>query len=489
MKKLGPYEARLAIRENLGFYNAATLGAIYEFDNEVPHLESIASWVRPLGQCIREQPHLAMVVQDANTDTPSYEMKESLNVEDHIILWDRDKFVKSDKSDTAIMEEVVAAHIDRNFSSSSAPPWAIAVVPLPARTSVGNGGSRYLVSFLFSHSIGDGAGGFAFHKTLLKALCDASAAVETTQPRDVKENVLGSIKTPSLSIPAPFDTPDRLPVTPEFLKLASGGSSASSASASVPAPRPRIWTGSPIFLDKQGSLKTDIRLFDIPAQQVQALLAVSKLHNSKMTAVFHQLVVRALSRIISDPDINEFASQTAIDLRAAAGMGSEWGICVSGLSGKHARVPSNSLAGSISPEEWESAVQLSAKLANASGRLEDQPIGMLKYVKSQRQSMESKLGAPRDGSYSVSNMLAFSNPDSGSVRISNMMVGSSAAVPSTPLSFCLVSVKGGSLTVSLNWQPGAIGIPIEEEDEFARNLFASIKQDLNMMSGENGEKR
>ncbi|KAH8651355.1 hypothetical protein BX600DRAFT_528622 [Xylariales sp. PMI_506] len=488
-----PYEARLAIREHLGYYNAATVGAIYEFDDAgLLNLRDASSWIEPLKRCIREHPSMAITVKDRETEKPFYEFIPTLDLQEHItILKDTDGLLtnghptSSSKSYIGIIEKFLPTILDRNFSRSSSPPWGLIVLPLPpASGSLTIKGERYFVAFLSSHSISDGGAGFAFHKSLLDAL---------REQRISGENGNAFLVTvPIQPIPDPFDTPERLPVTPEFLKAAAAAGAAGGAVGST-------WTGAPVFLRSKESLQTRVRLLEIDAPLVQGALATCKRHKAKLTATFHQLVVRALSTAVTDADITSFSSQTAIDLRGAAGAGySQWGIYVSGVSDTHPRwsgAPNNGQIGAnangsnkagspLTPEEWTAAARLSQKLAEASLRLENQPIGMLKFVPNHRQSMTSKLGSARDGSYSVSNMLAFDAGNSGGVTITNMVVSSSAAVPSAPLSFCLVSVKGGSLMVAVNWQPGALGIVDTEEDEFISEIFRSLEADFKMLSQE-----
>ncbi|KAI5865332.1 hypothetical protein GGS23DRAFT_558752 [Durotheca rogersii] len=457
-----PYEARLAIREDLGFYNAATIAAIYELDGVKFDLTSPSSWVQPLKRSIKEYPSLAIAVKDKGTDKPSYELVPTIDLKHHITILDSSISTGSD-GDLPIIEKALGAILDRNFSSSSSPPWNLTILPLP--TPAGATTKRVFVSFLSSHSTSDGGAGLAFHKSLLEGLREQAA-------KGVDENVDFTVTVPSQPIPEPFDTPERLPVAPEFLK----------ALASASGPAAGVWTGSPVFLNESEGLHTRVRLLEIPASVVEGALAASKSHGAKLTGTIHQLIVRALSRALPDGAATSFSSQTAIDLRNAAGVGLQWGIYVSGVSESHPRLDAATLSGPLTQDQWDAAGKLSAKLSEASGRLENQPIGLLKFVPSHRDSMKTKIGAPRDGSYSVSNMLAFDGGKAGGISISNLVVGSSAAVPSAPLSFCIVSVQGGSMIISVNWQPGATGLPVEKEDAFISDIFKSLEGDFKLLS-------
>lgn len=128
---------------------------------------------------------------------------------------------------------------------------------------------------------------------------------------------------------------------------------------------------------------------------------------------------------------------------------------------------------------WAAASVMSGKLAELTARLDDQVIGMLRYVPNHKESMVSKLGGKREGSYALSNMLAFdSDGAGGGCRISKMVVASSAAVTSAPLNFLIISVKGGSLMCTVSWQPGALGHPVEKESSIVDEICSSLRGDF-----------
>ena len=394
---------------------------------------------------------MTVILKDKDTEKPIWEGVSNVKLDDHISIIQDQATEGGDEA--AIVEKVLPSIVDRRFTASS-PPWRIVVLPLPSRQ--GTTKPRCFVAFASSHSIADGGAGLAFHGTFLKGLREST--------KEKTESL--TITVPGRALPEPFDTPERLPISPDFLR--------SIATASVVDAG--TWTGSPVFLEPQEGLQTRIRLLEIEAPLVQGALRASRAHKTKLTATIQQLINRALSNAVTDGDVTNFASQTAIDLRSASGAGLEWGIFVSGLAAAHPRINASQ---PISDEMWAAASSMSEKLADSSSKLENQVIGLLRFVPSHKESMVSKLGGKREGSYALSNMLAFDGGDEGyNCRISKMVVASSAAVPSAPLSFCIISVKSGSLMCTVSWQPGALGCPIEEEAFFVDEICTSLRGDF-----------
>lgn len=77
--------------------------------------------------------------------------------------------------------------------------------------------------------------------------------------------------------------------------------------------------------------------------------------------------------------------------------------------------------------------------------------------------MTQKLGGTRDAS-ALSNINTLrSIIEKGTFKITKFLMATSAAVPGSPLTFCIASVKEGSLIWTVTWQKGALGCPLEDE--------------------------
>jgi hypothetical protein len=322
--------------------------------------------------------------------------------------------------------------------------------------------------------------GVAFHRTFLDAWRQSSGV----------ENASFLVTPPSRTLPAPFDTPERLPISwsfllgpliavylPKFLgKMLGLRAAASTVDAGT-------WTGSPIFFDPDAVEKSRVQLLEIEAPLVQNALQVSRDHGTKLTGTVHQMIIRALSTAIPNSDITNFVSGTPVDMRASIGTPAlTWGLFVSAYYEVHPR--SSSANSAFSDEMWAAASSMTKEIAACAATLQDQAIGLLRYVPGIRKWTLSKIGQQRDSSYELSNLLAFDNLDCSEeqrYRISKMVFTQPGNVPSAPLVFNIISVKGGSLMCTVSWQAGALGVPLGEERSFVDGICSSIGADFDTL--------
>ncbi|KAL4934221.1 uncharacterized protein BDV17DRAFT_285946 [Aspergillus undulatus] len=497
MRLASPNERRTISREDLGFYNAVVIAAIYNIP-DARDLTSAQSFLAPLRQCILEQPYLSVIVKDKHTDKASYEKVSSIDLNNHIsIIHDQ----TSRETETKSLEKTLLPILDRPWPADI-PPWRIVILPLAATSTEHDPKTkRCFIAFSFSHTLGDGLSGLIFHRAFLNAWNN----IPTPEEQELSNSFL--VSPSAHPLPQPFDTPERLPISwkfllgpllaacmPKFINDMFGLRASSS-------PRDAgTWTGAPMFFDPSCKNSSRLRLLEIEAPLVQNALRVSRANETKLTGTIHQMIVRALGRAIQDPQVTNFVSGTAVNMRASIGAEEgNWGLYVSGDYAVHPRprIVTQSMreaekldsttprSSSTLPEEaWTSAREITKSLSEASVRLTDQAIGLLRYAPSIRSWTAKHVGGERDCSYRVSNLLAFDgepepepnvdNNESGSeskskIRISKVVFATPADVTGSPLAFDIVSLRGGSLVCAVGWQVGALGlgVPGEEEEEGA----------------------
>ncbi|KAF2272948.1 uncharacterized protein EI97DRAFT_445398 [Westerdykella ornata] len=471
LRYASPNEQRTISREDLGFYHAVIIGVAYEIPSSID-VHSPRSFYSPLKSCIGKHPCLSVVVEDADKDKSSYHHVPRINLEEHIVILDG----KAASEPLKEIEQALAANLDTPFPPKI-PPWKIAVLPLP---------KGCLIAFCFSHTIGDGITGVAFHRTLLRAW-----------RRTPSDNATPStIQVPHRSLPPAFDTPANLPISwsyllaplislfiPSFLAKALGlRPSASAISAGT-------WTGAHIP-DSPTPPPSKILLRRVDAPILTSALHAARKHNVKLTGLFLHLAARALSSVLpADPNITDFVSQTAINMRKEVGISNEQGgNFASGCYIVHARQPSPSSTSSpFTEDDWLAAQSATQNLALAASTLQDQPIGLLRYLSSMRKWMLGKLGQRRDCSFEVSNVGVFpgisdtdgEQSDGGDFRIAEMVFAQPGQALGAPLAFNLASVKDGALVYSVTWRAGALEVGKgEEEGEFVRRVCEGIERGL-----------
>ncbi|KAL2825552.1 hypothetical protein BJY01DRAFT_154776 [Aspergillus pseudoustus] len=507
LRYASPNEHRTISREDVGFYNAVVVGAIYELASQDVDVTSSQPFIAPLKACVLRYPFLGVVVRDKHTDKPAYEGVSNLNLEEHISILTSE----SVEDETKAIEEALPPILDRPWPTDI-PPWRIVVLPLaPAKQSSGEVAatavaSRCFIAFSFSHTIGDGVVGLTFHRTFQAAW---SQSLRSLPAKDISF----SLSLPeSRSLPKPFDTPDRLPISWKYLLAPLAGAvlpgfltNIFGLRASASPIDQGTWTGAPIFHRHPTSAAecSRVRLIEIEAPLVATALAESRAHGTKLTATLHQLIVRALGNALPNEAITNFVSGTAVDMRASIGApAGEWGLYVTGHYQVHprpaleddeqARAKGNRRS-ALSEETWSSAQDLTRNLAACGMRLQDQAIGLLRYAPSIRGWTLGKIGGRRDTSYEVSNLLAFDggaimDQDGGEARrcrVGKMVFVQPGNPLSAPLVFNVVSVKGGSLVIAVSWQAGALGLDkMEEEAPFVEGICEGIRAGFESLRGD-----
>ncbi|KAJ0418540.1 hypothetical protein BJY00DRAFT_324887 [Aspergillus carlsbadensis] len=489
LRLASPNEHRTISREDLGFYNALVIGAIYEVENQDVDVTLPETFIAPLKQCVLKYPFLSVVVGGKDTDKAAYEGISRMDLKEHISILPE----STGEDETGAIEKILPSILDRPWPADI-PPWRIVVLPLaPASTAA----SRCFIAFSFSHTIGDGTVGLTFHRTFQPAWTESLTSSE--------KDTSSTLSVPKQTLPEPFDTPERLPISWKFLLAPLAGAILPKAlkhilglRASASSIDAGTWTGAPMFFDSEMTACSRVRILEIEAPLVARALERSRANGAKLTATLHQLIVRALGEALPDEQIMNFVSGTAVDMRASIGVPTgEWGLYVSGHYEVHPRIPHGSSSGSgdmeqqapaLSEEMWDSARSLTRNLAACGMRLQDQAIGLLRYAPSIRGWTLGKIGERRDSSYEVSNLLAFdsaaenSNGD-GKCKITKMVFVQPGNVMSAPLVFNVVSVKGGSLVIAVSWQVGALGLEkVEEEGRFVEGVCEGVRAGFEKLS-------
>lgn len=469
---IGPNERRTITREDLGYYKSVVVGGVYEFSANTVDLRSPSFYLLQLKRCVDEHPPLSTIVRDQHTEKPFYEQVQQVELEQHIAIG-KDLTIDEGAgiTETKAIEMVLGSALDSTWSAER-PPWSILVHPIiwPMHADV----KRCFVAFCFSHALGDGLAGTAFHRTFLIAARLNNKDQDQRIPRTA---------APSRPLSIAFDTAERLPISWGFLLGPLFSLLLPKFLANLLGLRPATsdiddnsWLGLPMFF-KPDDFQTQVKLLEIEDAPLQNVLRASRRNGSKFTATLHQAIIRALSRAIPASDAATFVSGTAVNMRGSVGVTEdEMGMFVTGYFEQHAR---NDSTGPFSGAMWAAAGTMTGKLAESAVQLQDQPIGLLRYAPNIRTYLTSKLGQRRDSSYEVSNLVAFTDAERATnCRITKMVFGQPSGVVSAPLVFSCVSVKGGSLMIVVNWQPGALGVARENESAFVDKICSSIRLNL-----------
>lgn len=428
-----------------------------------------------------------MVIRDATTKNETYSTSRQLDLQDHFHIIDSKAIpqlpeLRNEEFTIKCLIEYILNDSELTFfdNADKIPPWRVDVFPLGPQA----GQPRLLVSFTYSHSHADGMSGPAFHKTLLQSMnrmLRVSPEESSTILSTTKAHLPGLPQMPvSLSY---LLAPALGHYLPEFVRRWFG------FKGSVSGADDDTWTGSQTFVGNDGGpIKTVVEVLSIDHETISAVLNTCRKHDTKLTSVLNEVIAHSLARqhAIGIQALSRklnFVSSTPNNLRKVVGRSNDViGVFASTAYTIHVVHTSTDSESDITldNEFWTRASQASKSFAVASSTLQDQPIGLLRFISDINGWMKGHIDHKRDASWELSNLMSF---DGGSgddeITVEKMYFCQPADAAGMPLTFNVISVQGGDLVICVGWQPSALGICTREEaEDFERKFVKDLTADM-----------
>lgn len=166
------------------------------------------------------------------------------------------------------------------------------------------------------------------------------------------------------------------------------------------------WTGTPTFYDPE-SVRTEVELISIDKDIVEDTLNFCLMNDAKLTGMLHKLILDALSECLPQPHaLDIFGPGTAMNMRPTVGIpNDEMGNFASGDFQIHPMQEKPS--GENKEFSWTLARAVTDGLAVRAKEVQDQLLGLLRFLLGIRGWTASKIGARREDSYAISNLTSF----------------------------------------------------------------------------------
>lgn len=473
------------MRHALDWYRGLIIAGLYTVDKDSAFdTHSIISYIPALKWCIKSHSFLSAAIEGLHGESPVFARPAKLDLSNHIKIVDPESDAyKSAVDDLELFRKVVLETHDQPWvDTERIPPWKIVVLPLPDQATSTR--KRVYIIYSYSHTHGDAKSALAFHRTFLQGL--------QTQVVDNSDQNLIYVP-PSSPLPLPLEEACKLKISWSFLlapvlaqylpsiicrllRIQAAGNQLSIE---------RAYTGEITRYDKV-NFRTASQILIVQQNLVAKVLAVCKSHNSKLTGLLDRLIVHALSELLPAESGNEFLGQIAVDLRShipAYADGMTMGNFVSVAYNTSSRITFDPDSEKYDERFWKAVRGTTTRLAAVAGTLDDQPIGLLKYLGNFRSWFLGQLGKKRDSSYEISSVGVFDPTlpnaniiGSSTWAIERTVFSQPANVLGSPLNFQVVTTKGGDMAVTLNWQVGVLGVP--DEDGFAKAVLEYIENGL-----------
>ncbi|KAL4908454.1 hypothetical protein BDW74DRAFT_147473 [Aspergillus multicolor] len=470
------------------------------------------SYIPALKWCIAAHPILQTAIHGQDGEEPVFVRAPKMDLRRHVRV---DRSILDDdgdldgKSEVEVLRQVLLKEHDEGFEDvEKAPPWRVVVVPLPVRDqndNLDNDSKRKAkahIIFAYSHSHGDGRSGLVFHRTFLEGLRVVHRIYDSGYEYDPATDIQISVSEGKKQLPPPLEEACNLRITWSYLLLTLFGAHLPAFVSrwfgfQTPAVTEGTWTGE-VMMHDPDDFRTGAAILVVEKKRLDAgLKTCREKGGARFTGLLNQLVVRALSGALSahssasDTPIDNFIGAIVVDLRALVPKYSDDMMvnCVSTAYERSLRPHDGQNDDPRNDEAfWAAVRQTMLYLAKSSSTLVDQPIGLLRYLDKLRPWFLEKLGKRRDSSYEISNAVVFDplpgrelKPIKGDNRdeegkmdwdIERMVMSQPANATGCPLSFSVVTRKGGDMVLTLNWQLGVLGV--ENEDAFANDVLERI---------------
>ena len=351
---------------------------------------------------------------------------------------------------------------------SCRPGWKITVL---TSTLFPSGKMAFDVVFAFHHAIADGLSGLVFHRSLLEAL----------ESPTVVNNVGRHVRIPeSVTLPPPLEHQIDFKVSWPFL-VGAFWNEYKPTWLKFPGKVP-AWTSTPIAAEQIERYQSRCKILDIGPGQLKVVLKACREEKTTLTSLFHGIIVTSLTTHV--PQARRFEGGVPYSVRhlLRASAQNEIGEFSTGhlVSYTPETVSRNRTVTQIDRDATEHIWDISrvfreslrAELARTPN---NNTVGLIPYVKNLHEAYKSRIGASRGQTFEVSNLGAFVDAsESGKWRIGKIVFSQSGMGSGPALSFNVVSVAGGQLSMTATWMEGALEETLV--DDICRDVMHFLKR-------------
>jgi NRPS condensation-like uncharacterized protein len=384
---------------------------------------------RALSNVIQRVPILCAVPMDEDLPTAYYVRLPEIDLRQAVEFVDMEP--EASDFDQQLQDCLNAQH-NLNFENDGKCPfWRIVIFRSSVETS------KFVASFVFHHSIGDGRSGMAFHRNFHAALLELDISAKIG---DVQSIVLTS---PEIILDPNMEEVLPLPFSAWFIgsmmwKMIFGDND------------DKRWSADPIDF-AVAARETNILLVSIAPGKVKALLSRSREHSVSLTATLEAILAESLFSNLSNK-YTKLTSSVSVSMRRFIPEISDDSIgnFVSAHNHNFSRTDAAS-----QESFWEEARRIKALIATELAKKgQDSPVGLLRYAGPLRKYFMEKEHKPRNSSFEVGNLGVFNYqqvPGPSDWVVGQAIFSQSQNVCGPPLSASIATGPDGSLNVSFAW--------------------------------------
>ena len=395
---------------------------------------------KALAQVIQQISALSVIPVDESKPTAYYARLPKIDLRQAVMFIDREQPIENSHLDMKLKEILNSQHnINFKHRYGELPVWRLLILKDPKSTP------DFIACFIYSHSLGDGQSGLAFHRSFHASLIASST--ESTNGGEFD----------------PIITPPNIPMIPSLEELHSLPISIPFLLSTLwnqwfPKHVEGLWQGKPINF-AEDTRKRRLTWITIPSQRVTSLLTLSRRHSVTLTAIIEAVLASAVFSNLST-EYQELHINGPVSLRRFIPALNEdsFGNYVSRYIHHHHRSESigiSSSAAEITQAIWKDAQDVKSTIDAELGKnCRNSIVGLLRWAGPLEIFFKQKDNKPREGSFEISNVGVFKyahKPAEDDWRIGEMIFSQSADVCGVPFAAFMVTGGNGVMNISFSW--------------------------------------
>ncbi|KIW14874.1 hypothetical protein PV08_07659 [Exophiala spinifera] len=445
LRPLGIFEKFMVTRSQLGVYHKVGVTAFYSFDRKTTTHSLRSVLYSALALVISRHANLSITPVDPDSSEPYFARLPYVDLDEVVTFTEIDDVLDGQGRHHPVLDGFLEREHSRPWDLEvPLPLWRLHVLQQPGDES------RFVLSYMFHHAVGDTKSALVFHQALENSLNNPT---ETEGP--------SKVVSPNLPLVPPLDA------FVDTTRVVDGNGSEEPDG---------LWTGARQFLP----VRTKCRSLRFGANDSAEFLRMCKGHGVSLTAAIQAMLVMALFEKVPS-EYTALKTDCPISLR-------EWlpppvsalsmGIFVDTFLETHRR--SDFLVdGAKGPFAWVHDAQRTKRRIDRAVR-ERRGDGLLEklvYIKDVRALTMDKMGQPRVTSLELSNVGKLpSLKEDRRAMIQGLVFSQSAGAVSGAIKVSCVTGRDGRVVLGFTWQEGVV------EDVFMDGLVeefqAILDQDL-----------
>jgi len=428
----GKFEQFSSARHHLGLFHNVGVSVTYVHSSkDVVDLKQAI--FTALSDVIHRHSILSCIVVAEDSVSPYFARLPKIDLEEVVTFIPRREKISADGSNDVQLDELLQEQHNLPFKEKygKLPFWRLLVTFDPNDKM-----PSFVGSFIFHHSLGDGASGFIFHRHFLRALNRAALSTDII------------IYPPNEQLLPNLELLHPLPIPPSSI-----------------ATRPTaLWSGEKITLP----IISKFQSLSISKITTTRFLHACRTQETTVTATLLTLVACSIFENLPS-NFTDLTAGIPVNIRhwlPSIVDNESFGVWIDSFSEYYSR-------STLQPFSWDEARRtkdtITHYLKSEGQRIS---VGRFKQCPDMREMFTSRIGTERDSSFDISNIGVISNVEDGKWQVGRTVFSRSAFANGCALSISVATGGNGCIVLGFTWQAGIVN------EEFVQSVILGVEREI-----------